>query len=147
MSCVINIVNSVSKMINRQYKWFGVNNRISANDSIIMYRMAFKIADKREYEYDSYLPDPDYDDCCIRVRVNEISLIQRLRFQKDIYYFCRDLHISVHDLFMMPIQRKMPFVRERYDIIALLQLSDYPEPIPISEINLKGERPLMSYYW
>lgn len=115
--------------------WYGVEN-LGAYDSLYKYRIVMRGIGRGD-EYECYLPDPDYDDCCIRVRINEISLIQQLRNQPDIYDFCSKLGIFLQDLFMMPIEEKLPLLCEHYDMIALLQLAEYPDPIPISEIELK----------
>ena len=122
-----------------QHKWYGIGC-CDVYDSIQKYRMAFKIAERADNEFDCYLPDPDYDDCCIKVRVNEIALKQQLRNQPDIYNFCRELGVFVNELFMMPIEEKMPLICEHYDIIALLQLNEYPEPIPIADIYIPNQR-------
>lgn len=57
--------------------WIGIKAGISTAESINKYRFAIRELDRRNQTYECYLPDPDFDDCCIHVAETSKGFIQQ----------------------------------------------------------------------
>lgn len=107
------------------FEWYG-REGLSPKDSIIKYGIAAKCLIPSEKKYDCYAPDPDDDNCCIRITVCVDELIQVARSQSDVVDFLKDNGFMFAEFVNMDITDMLYYICQRYDIIAALYLEDPP---------------------
>lgn len=122
--------------------WRGYGN-LSAVESIKEYGYAIRIKNTNSTLYECYLPDPEYDDCCIFVdEINVEDVIERLLQHKDITHFLGNIGATITDIRNeYKIDDILRAVWNYFDVVDFFELGDI-DAIPRDEVSDEIENSL-----
>lgn len=105
--------------------WRGYG-KLSVKESLEKYGYAIRIKDTTSVVYECYLPDPEYDDCCVYVDEMTVDdIIGRLYHHRDFRQFFGKLGVSYSDIKdEFDIDRLLKSIWEYFDIVDFFELGD-----------------------
>ena len=105
--------------------WRGYG-KLSVKESVEDYGYAIRLKDTNSVVYECYLPDPEYDDCCVFVDAMTVEdIIDRLYHHRDFRQFLGRLGVSYSNLKdEYDIDRLLKAIWEYFDVIEFFELGD-----------------------
>ena len=113
--------------------WRGFGE-LSVLNSINEHGYAIRIKSTNSVEYECYLPDPEYDDCCIhidQITINEIH--ERLSQHRDFRKFLRSIGASPKSIEEFKIDELLKAIWNYFDVVDFFELGDI-DAIPRDEV-------------
>ena len=80
------IYNNDKTKLNEIFRWQGFNKKCTPQESINKYGFAIRLIDKRQKTYECFLPDPEFNDCCVHIKNFTYEDIFSIIESKRLYY-------------------------------------------------------------
>lgn len=105
--------------------WRGYE-KLSAQESVEKYGYAIRLKNTASVVYECYLPDPDYDNCCVYVdSVTVDDILYRLSHHRDFRLFLERLGVSYPNLKNeYDIDGLLKAIWEYFDIVEFFELGE-----------------------
>lgn len=124
-------------MLHRTFysSWQGVDCS-SATESIKEHGVAARLATPKDWLYDCWVPDPEFDGCSMHMLIHEGDMISRYMNYKGLGVLVKRTHVGVSEFVDMAMADKIKYLTDEMDILEFYGIDEGPDAVPIEDIKL-----------